>query len=103
MFIFNTDLLLIDVHTWWEVVVVFVTGVVAMFAFASLTRKYWLTIISWWEMGALGLVTFMLLRWDFFESMISLGSKYHWKALGVGLYLAIYWGQKMKLKKEALA
>src|SRR5690606_20900313 len=43
MFIFNTDILLIGVHSWDEITWIFLTKLVAMFAFASLTQNYFIT------------------------------------------------------------
>ena len=62
MFIFNTDLLLIGVHSIFHALWIFFTGVVAMFAFASLTQRYFVVKNRWYEGIFLGLVAFILLR-----------------------------------------
>ncbi|MFA7429020.1 MAG: TRAP transporter permease [Rhodospirillaceae bacterium] len=68
LFIFNTELLLIGVNTFWHGAAVFFFGVVAMFAFASATQHYFLVRNRLWETLALLLVAFTLFRpgfwWD---------------------------------------
>lgn len=69
MFVFNTDLLLIDV-TWWEGIVVFVVSLVAMLLFSAATQGWFLTRSRLWESAALLLVTVMLLRPGFFLDQV---------------------------------
>ena len=61
MFIFNTDLLLIDVSL-GEAILVFVVAVIAMMLFASATQGWLLTRNKLWESAALLLVAFTLFR-----------------------------------------
>ncbi len=61
LFIFNTDLLLIDV-TWLEGIVVFVVALVAMLLVAAATQGYFLVRSRLWESAVLGLVAFTLFR-----------------------------------------
>ena len=61
LFIFNTDLLLIDV-AWTKAIFVFVVAVIAMMLFASATQGWWLTRNKIWESALLLLVAFTLFR-----------------------------------------
>lgn len=61
LFIFNTELLLIDV-TFAKAIFVFVVGVVAMMLFAAATQGYFFARSRWWETIALLLVAFTLFR-----------------------------------------
>ncbi len=61
LFIFNTELLLIDVGP-LKAVFVFVIAVIAMLLFASATQGYWMTRNRIWESAALLLVAFTLFR-----------------------------------------
>ena len=61
LFIFNTELLLIDVG-WGKAVFVFVVAVIAMMLFASATQGWWLTRNKLWESALLLLVAFTLFR-----------------------------------------
>ena len=68
LFIFNTQLLLIDIDGWFELLLVIVSAVIAMLLFAAATQGYWLTRSRFWESIALLLVAFTLFRpgfwWD---------------------------------------
>ena len=61
LFIFNTELLLIDV-TLAKALFVFVVGVIAMMLFAAATQGYFFTRNRWWETVALLLIAFTLFR-----------------------------------------
>ncbi|WP_455382748.1 TRAP transporter permease [Salinispira pacifica] len=62
MFIFNTDLLLVDVHHPVRIVWIFFTSLMAMFAFAALTQNFFAARNRWYESILLAAVTFTLLR-----------------------------------------
>ena len=65
VFIFNTDLLLIDVN-WAQGIVVAITASVAILVFTAGTMGWFLTRSRIYESVALVLVSFMLFRPDFF-------------------------------------
>ncbi|PRX35307.1 TRAP transporter, 4TM/12TM fusion protein [Meinhardsimonia xiamenensis] len=69
VFIFNTDLLLIDV-TWWQGVIVFVISTIAILVFTAGTMGWFLTRSRMWESAALILIAFALVRPGFFMNMI---------------------------------
>lgn len=75
LFIFNTDLLLIDVG-FAKGVMVFIVATIAMLAFTAATMRYFLTHNKWWETIALLLITFMLFRPGFFMQYISPTERY---------------------------
>ena len=68
LFIFNTQLLLIGIEGWGELLLVIVSATVAMLLFAAATQGWWLTRSRLWESAALLLVAFTLFRpgfwWD---------------------------------------
>jgi len=68
LFIFNTELLLIGIANWFELLVVIASAVVAMLLFAAATQGFWLVKSRLWESLALLLVAFTLFRpgfwWD---------------------------------------
>jgi TRAP transporter 4TM/12TM fusion protein len=69
LFIFNTDLLLIDV-TVVQAVVVFCVAVVAMLSFAAATQGFFIVRSRIWESLALLLVAFTLFRPGFWLDMV---------------------------------
>jgi TRAP transporter 4TM/12TM fusion protein len=68
IFIFNNELLLIGVGTWFHLTLIIVASVIAMLCFAAGTQRYFQTKNRTWESLALLLVAFTLLRpgfwWD---------------------------------------
>jgi TRAP transporter 4TM/12TM fusion protein len=69
LFIFNTDLLLIDV-TPLQGILIFVVATIAMLIFASATQGFMLTRNRWYENIALLLIAFALFRPGFFMDRI---------------------------------
>ncbi|TCL00460.1 TRAP transporter 4TM/12TM fusion protein [Shimia isoporae] len=70
MFIFNTDLLLIDVG-FAKAVLVFFVSLIAMLIFAAATQGYFIAKSRRWESIALLFIAFMLFRPDFFLDQVS--------------------------------
>lgn len=70
MFIFNTDLLLIDVGL-GKAVLVFCISLIAMLIFAAATQGYFIAKSKKWESIALLFIAFMLFRPDFFMDQVS--------------------------------
>lgn len=67
LFIFNTDLLLIDVG-WAQGIFVFATATIAMLLFAAATQGWFLVRNRIWESAALLLIAFTIFRPGFFWS-----------------------------------
>jgi len=61
MFIFNTDLLLYNVTSFPYAILVFITSMMGMFAFAALTQGYMMVKNSWLDSLVLALSAFLLL------------------------------------------
>ena len=61
IFIFNTDLLLIDV-TWIQGIIIFIVAASAMMLFGAATQGFWMVKSRWWETVALLLIAFTLVR-----------------------------------------
>ncbi|REC93623.1 TRAP transporter permease [Kushneria indalinina] len=69
LFIFNTDLLLIDVDL-WHGIVVFVVATVAMLVFAAATQGWFVVRNRWYDTILLLLIAFTLFRPGFWQDMI---------------------------------
>ncbi|UFQ97674.1 TRAP transporter permease [Pseudomonas wenzhouensis] len=69
LFIFNTDLLLIDVD-FWHGVIIFIVATVAMLIFAAGTQGFFLVRSRWYESLLLLLVAFTLFRPGFWMDML---------------------------------
>lgn len=61
IFMFNPDLLLHEVNSPLYAVWVFLTAMLAMFAFAALTQGHMRMALQWWEYGVLAAISFGLL------------------------------------------
>ncbi|HIF9330633.1 TPA: TRAP transporter permease [Photobacterium damselae] len=68
MFIFNTQLLLLNIDSWWHLLLTVISAILAMLTFSVATQGWWLTKTKWWEVIALLVITFSLFRpgfwWD---------------------------------------
>jgi len=66
VFVFNPMLLLIDVRSWWEVLLVAFAATVASLAFSAATLGWFHSRCRWWEIVLLLVGTFALFRPDYF-------------------------------------
>ncbi len=68
MFIFNTQLLLMGIDTWWHLALTIMSSVIAMLIFSAATQGWWFTKNKWWETVLLLVLTFTFFRpgfwWD---------------------------------------
>ncbi len=62
MFIFNTQLLMIGIDSWWHMVIVVSGAILANLMFAAATQGWFVTRSRWWESALLLLVCFSLFR-----------------------------------------
>ncbi|MHA1599779.1 MAG: DUF3394 domain-containing protein, partial [Alphaproteobacteria bacterium] len=70
LFIFNTELLMIGVETWYHLLATIATSVIAMLLFAAATQGYFLVKSRIWETVALLLIAFTLFRPGFWMDQI---------------------------------
>ena len=71
IWIFNPQLLLLDVHGWGELVLVVVASTVAMLLFAALTMNWFRIRMKWWEFGLTAFAVALLFRPGFFMDLIA--------------------------------
>ena len=64
VFIFNPQILLIGVGSWWEIVMVSVSATVASLLFAAATMGWFRARCTWLEIGLLLVATFLFFRPD---------------------------------------
>jgi TRAP transporter 4TM/12TM fusion protein len=70
VWIFNPQLLLIDVHGVFELILVVLACLVASLTFAAATMGWFQTRCKWWEIAVLLAATFVLFRPNFFMDRI---------------------------------
>ena len=64
VFVFNTELVLIGIKSWWQGMFVFATSLLAIMCFASATQRFFLKRLRWVEVAFLLLIAGTLLRPD---------------------------------------
>ncbi len=70
MFVFNTQLLLMGLDTWWHLALTIASSVIAMLLFSAATQGWWFTKTKWWEVVALLALTFTFFRPGFWWDMV---------------------------------
>ncbi|MBU2954362.1 TRAP transporter permease [Marinobacter sp. F3R08] len=70
MFIFNTQLLLIGLSGWFDLLVTIFSAVTAMLVFSAATQGFWFTKSYKWESLLLLLITFTMFRPGFWWDMV---------------------------------
>ena len=71
VFVFNPTLLLIDVESWPELILVALAAIAASLVFAAATLGWFRARCRWWEIAVLLLATFALFRPDYFMDKIA--------------------------------
>ncbi len=77
MFIFNTQLLMIGVDSWWLLFLTVISSVIAMLIFSAATQGWWFTKNKWWESLLLLVLTFSFFRPGFWWDMIYPAKDYY--------------------------
>ncbi len=70
MFIFNTELLMIGIESWYHLLVTVVVAITAIMLFAAATQGYFIVRCRKWEILALLLIAFTLFRPGFWMDEI---------------------------------
>ena len=70
MFIFNTQLLLMGIDSWWHLMLTVISSIIAMLLFSAATQGWWFTRNKWWETILLLLLTFSFFRPGFWWDMV---------------------------------
>lgn len=71
VFIFNLDLLLLDVSSFWEASLIFIASLAGILAFTSLTFRWMFARLNLIQMGLLLIVCLLCFRPDFFMERVS--------------------------------
>lgn len=77
MFVFNTQLLLMGIDSWWHLALTIISSIIAMLTFSAATQGWWFTKTKWWEVILLLLITFSLFRPGFWWDQIYPAKDYY--------------------------
>ncbi|GLO62052.1 transporter [Vibrio sp. MACH09] len=70
MFVFNTQLLMMGIDTWWHLLLTVLSATLAMLIFSAATQGWWFTKNKWWETLLLLALTFTFFRPGFWWDML---------------------------------
>jgi len=101
MFIFNTDLILHNVYSWPQGILIFLMACVGNFAFASATQGWFVARNKIWELPLLLAVTLSLMRPDLIASLMGIPheQRYWTYLIGLAIYGLIYLMQRPRIPK----
>jgi TRAP-type uncharacterized transport system fused permease subunit len=101
MFIFNTDLILHNVDSWPQGILIFLMACVGNFAFASATQGWFVARNKIWELPLLLAVTLSLMRPDLIASLMGIPheQRYWTYLIGLAIYGLIYLMQRPRIPK----
>jgi len=105
MFIFNHDLILHNVNSWMQGLLIFAMACIGNFAFASATQGWFVVKNRFYEIPIFLCVTFSLMRPDQVAKWIGIPhSQRYWTYLiGLGILSAVYVWQKFRTRQTAEA
>lgn len=103
MFIFNADLILHNISSWPQGILIFIMACVGNFAFASATQGWFFTKNKIWEAPIFLLATLTLLRPDLISSWIGIphGQRYWAYPIGLAILGLLYLMQRPRIPKTA--
>jgi len=101
MFIFNTDLILHDIYSWPQGILIFLMACIGNFAFASATQGWFVARNRYYEIPLFLCVTFILMRPDAVAGWIGLDhdQRYWTYPIGLAIYGLLYLMQRPRIPK----
>ena len=105
MFIFNSDLILHNINSWPQGILIFIMACLGNFAFASATQGWFVAKNKIYELPLFLCVTFMLMRPDAVSSLLGIphDQRYWTYPIGLALYGVIYLMQRQRIPKEPVS
>jgi TRAP transporter 4TM/12TM fusion protein len=99
MFIFNTDLILHDIYSWPQGLLIFVMACVGNFAFASATQNWFVARNKIWEVPLFLSVTLTLMRPDLIAQWLGVPheQRYWMYLIGLAIYGILYLLQRPRI------
>ena len=101
MFIFNSDLILHNINSWPQGILIFIMACLGNFAFASATQGWYFTRVKIWEVPIFLMATLVLMRPDLIASWVGLphDQRYWTYLIGLGIMGLLYLMQKPRIGK----
>ena len=104
MFIFNSDLILHNIHSWSQGLLIFAMACIGNFAFASATQGWFVARNRFYEAPLFLCVTLTLMRPDLVSSWIGIPYEQRYWAypIGLGVYGLLYLMQRKRVRNYHL-
>ena len=101
MFIFNTDLILHEIYSWPQGLLIFAMACIGNFAFASATQGWFVARNKIWELPIFLAVTLSLMRPDLIASWIGIphDQRYWTYFIGLAIFGLLYLMQRPRVPK----
>jgi len=105
MFVFNPDLILHEINSWPQGIMIFLMAVVGAFAFTSAIQGWFIAKNRWYDVPFLLVATVILFHPSAFSDWIPImfGTKYSMYIVGLLIVLFIYFIQRIRLKSDTVA
>ena len=105
MFIFNSDLILHNVNSWSQGILIFLMACVGNFAFASATQGWFVARNKKWEIPLFLCVTFILMRPDQIAAWLGIPheQRYWTYLIGLAIYGVLYLMQRPRAARDEAA
>ena len=102
MFIFNSDLILHNITSWPQGILIFVMACFGNFAFASATQNWFVAKNKIWEIPIFLSVTLTLMRPDLISKLIGIpyGQRYWVYPIGLVIFGLLYFMQRLRIPKK---
>ncbi len=102
MFVFNSDLILYNIHSWPLGILIFLMGICGAFSFTSAVQGWFIIKNRWYDVPILLLATLLLFNPGALSDWIPNigGTKYGMYPVGLALMLLVYLIQRMRRSKE---
>ena len=105
MFIFNSDLILHNIYSWPQGILIFLMACIGNFAFASATQNWFVVRNRFYEIPLLLAVTLVLMRPDLIAAWLGVphGQRYWMYLIGLVIFGVIYLLQRPRIPKVSAA
>jgi TRAP transporter 4TM/12TM fusion protein len=103
MFIFNADLILHNINSWFQGILIFIMACVGNFAFASATQGWFVARNRIYELPIFLCVTLILLRPDLIAQILDMphDQRYWCYPMGLAIFGLLYLMQRPRTPKQA--
>jgi TRAP transporter 4TM/12TM fusion protein len=105
MFIFNSDLILHNITSWPQGILIFVMACIGNFAFASATQGWFVAKVKIWEIPLFLSITICAMRPDAVASLVGLphDQRYYIYPVALIIFGILYLMQKPRMPKQGIA